>query len=131
VIWLKRLLPLAVIGLGWLGYSFLDKTVSARQEQEENRLALVTAQVWIATAMYRNDPERYLAYRDSLLKANDIPRDEVFAFLVQREKYPEELLPFAQKVQRLVDSLYHVEDSLAREAMIRAQDSARVSSSGH
>lgn len=131
MIWLKRLLPLVVIGLGWLGYSFWDKTVSARQEQEENRLALVTAQVWIATAIYHNDPERYLAYRDSLLEANDVPRDEVFAFLEQREKYPEELLPFAQKVQRLVDSLYHVEDSLAREAMIQAQDSARASSSGH
>ena len=120
-----------MIGLGWLGYSFWDKTVSAGQEQEENRLALVTAQVWIATAMYRNDPERYLAYRDSLLEANDVPRDEVFAFLEQREKYPEELLPFAQKVQRLVDSLYHVEDSLAREAMIQAQDSARAAASGN
>ena len=126
MIWFKRLLPFAAIVLIWLAYNIWDRSVTKRQKEEEDRLALVTAQVWVGTAKYRDDPERYLAYRDSLLDASGVPRERVFAFLKQREDQPEELLPFAQEVRRLVDSLCQVEDSLYREARIRAHDSAKA-----
>jgi GAF domain-containing protein len=124
LIWLKRALPFVVIGLIWPGYSAWDRISTESREREENQLALVTAQAWIATAKYRYDQERYLEYRDSLLEAADVPREQMFAFLERREDQPEDMLPFAQKVQRLVDSLYLVEDSIARDAKIRARDSA-------
>ena len=126
MIWLKRLLPLLVVGLALGGYFLWDKLSTSWESEEENRLALVTAQVWIATAKYRKEPARYLAYRDSLLKAADVPREKVLDFLKGREKQPEQLLPFAQKVQRVVDSLYRIEDSLARETTTKAQDSLRA-----
>lgn len=126
LIWLKRLLPLLVIALAVGGYFLWDKLSTKWESEEENRLAQVTAQVWIATAKYRNEPAKYLAYRDSLLKAADVPREKVLDFLKGREKQPEHLLPFAQKVQRVVDSLYRIEDSLAREAIMKAQDSLRA-----
>lgn len=124
LIWLKRALPLVVIALIWPGYTAWDRITTANREREESRLALVTAQVWIATAKYRYDQERYLEYRDSLLESADVLREQVFAFLEGREDQPEEMLPFAQKVQRLVDSLYLIEDSIARDAKVRARDSA-------
>jgi len=123
LIWLKRVLPLIVIGALAGGYIMWDDWYTARRLAEEDKVALVTAQVWIATAKYRNDPERYIEYRDSLLEASNVPRERIYAFLGRQEDQPEELLPFARKVQRLVDSIYRIEDSVARETEKRIKDS--------
>jgi len=125
LIFLKRLLLFLLLGLTWLAYTLWDQHTSARRALEEEQLALVTAQVWVATALYRDDPERYLAYRDSLMEASDVPREKAFALLENRESQAEELLPFAQRVQKLVDSLSHIQDSLLREEKIRLADSAK------
>lgn len=122
----KRLLPFLLLGLVWLAYTLWDNNQSAQRALEEERLAQVTAQVWVATALYRDDPERYLAYRDSLLEANNVPREKIFAFLEKHQNESEELLPFAQRVQQLVDSLSHIQDSLLREEKIRLADSAKA-----
>lgn len=114
LIWLKRLLPVIVLAAAVGVYLLWDKWSSQRQVQEQNRVALVTAQAWIATAKYRNEPERYIQYRDSLLKASGVARKEVFDFLDRTGDPPEELLPFARRVQTLVDSLYRIEDSLLK-----------------
>ncbi|MEW5795076.1 MAG: hypothetical protein AB1772_01820 [Candidatus Zixiibacteriota bacterium] len=126
MIWLKRLLPLLVLGMAVGGYVLWDRWNSEKRSLEENRLALVTAQVWIATARYRYDPERFVAYRDSLLQAESVPREKVLEFLNGRENQPEDLLPFAQKVQKCVDSLYRIEDSIVRQRKIDMRDSVRA-----
>jgi len=126
VIWLKRLLPLFVIALGYGGYSIWDKWYTERENRDESEIAKVTAQVWIATAKYRNDPARYMQFRDSLLKATGVPRDRVMKFLERREGEPEDLLPFAMKVQNLVDSLYKIEDSIALIEVKRVEDSLKI-----
>ncbi len=125
MILLKRLLPFLVIGLAWLAYTYWDRTQSAQRAAEEEHLALVTAQVWVATALYRDDPERYLAYRDSVLEANDVPRERVFDFLESRQSEAEELHPLAGRVKQLVDSLATIQDSLIRAEKVRLADSAR------
>jgi hypothetical protein len=122
----KRLFPFLFVGLGWLAYYHWDQTESASRAAEEERLALVTAQVWIATALYRDEPEKYMAYRDSLLAANDVEREKVFSFLENRRDKTEDLLPFAQRVKTLTDSLGHIQDSLLREERIRLADSVRT-----
>jgi hypothetical protein len=126
VIWLKRILPLVIIGLGVGGYVLWDKWSSERKALEERELALVTAQIWVATAKYRNEPEKFMHYRDSLLQATGVLRQRVLDFLKTREAEPEELFPFALKVQKLVDSLARVEDSIIKVEIKRVEDSVRV-----
>jgi len=124
VIWLKRLLPVIVLAAAVGVYFLWDKWSAQRQLREQDRVALVTAQAWIATAKYRNEPERFVQYRDSLLEANGVTREEVFGFLERTGDPPEELLPFARKVQWLVDSLYRIEDSVLKVTERQARDSA-------
>ena len=126
MIWLKRILPLLVIGLGVGGYFLWDKWQVEKQALEEQELALVTAQVWVATAKYRNEPERFMQYRDSLLQVAGVPRERVMDFLAGREAEPEELFPFAQKVQKLVDSLAHIEDSILKAEIQRMRIQIRA-----
>jgi len=121
LIWLKRLLPIIVLAVAAGGYFLWDKWSTQRAAQEQDRVALVTAQAWIATAKYRNAPERYIAYRDSLMAASGVSRDQVLGFLESAGDPPEEILPFARQVHKLVDSLFRIEDSVARE---RGRDSA-------
>ena len=126
MIWLKRLLPIIILAAAVGVYFLWDKWSAQRQLQEQDRVALVTAQVWIATAKYRNEPERFIQYRDSLLKASGVKREEVFGFLERTGDPPEELLPFARRVQWLVDSLYRIEDSVLKVAERQARDSAET-----
>ena len=126
MIWLKRLLPFIVLGATAYGYYLWDKTTTERHLAEQDRLALLTARIWVATAEYRDDPERFLAYRDSLVAAAGLSHDKVFDFLDQYSDDPEGLLPFSQQISDLVDSIYRVDDSLAREAKIRAHDSTQA-----
>ena len=121
----KRLLPFLLLGLAWLAYTLWDNRQTEQRALEEEQLAQVTAQVWVATALFRDDPEAYLAYRDSVLDAGGVPRDKVFAFLESRQNEAEQLLPLAQRVKQLVDSLAYIQDSLFREERIRLADSVR------
>lgn len=115
-----------LLGLTWASYTYWDQYQSEQRAAEEEQLALVTAQVWVATALYRDDPEQYLSYRDSLLAASNVPCDQVFEFLQKRQSEAEDLLPFAQRVNQLVDSLALIQDSLLREEKIRLADSVRT-----
>jgi hypothetical protein len=126
LIWLKRLLPVIVLAAAVGVYLLWGKWSAQIQSQEQNRVALVTAQAWIATAKYRNDPERYIQYRDSLLKTSGVARKEVFEFLDRTGDPPEELLPFARRVQSLVDSLYRIEDSLLKHQSHDSTEAAKA-----
>jgi hypothetical protein len=126
LIWVKRLSPFVLLVLIWFGYHFGRDYLANRRAAEQDRLALVTAQVWVATAVYRDDPERYTAYRDSLLAANHIEREDMFEFLKRFESKPEKYLPFTQKVQDDVDSLARIADSLSRDKKIQAADSLKA-----
>ena len=86
----------------------------------------MTAQVWVATAVYRDEPERFLEYRDSLISASGLSRDDVFDFLDRYQSDPEMLLPLSRDIRKKVDSIYRAADSLRREAKIRAHDSAKA-----
>ena len=123
MIWLKRLLPIIILAAAYGGYYLWDKWHTQRELAEMDRAALVTAQAWIATANYRNTPERYLEYRDSLLVASGVNREQVLGYLESAGDPPEELLPFARRVHNLVDSLFRVEDSVTRESGRRGSDS--------
>ncbi|RKX24092.1 MAG: hypothetical protein DRP45_08975 [Candidatus Zixiibacteriota bacterium] len=119
MIWLKRFIPFAVILLGWFGYAFVSDFLASERESQTDRTALITARVWIATAEYQDDPDGFIQYRDSLLEAEDITPDQLFAWLEQYKGRPERSLQFTQRIQHYVDSLYQVE-----EARLKAEDAA-------
>jgi len=81
LVWVKRLSPLVLIALVWAGYHYGGRWLDNRREAEEKRLALVTAQTWVATARFREQPERFLAYRDSLLSEAGVTREEISEYL--------------------------------------------------
>jgi len=111
-----------LIALVWAGYHYGGRWLDNRREAEEKRLALVTARTWLATARFRENPDRFLAYRDSLLDEAGVTREEISEYLKRYGGREEKYLPFAHKVQYYVDSLARIEDSLIREAKIGTAD---------
>jgi len=126
LIWLKRAAPVILIVLLWGGYVFWRGYSEQRREREEDRLATVTARVWIASAEYRHDPDRFIQYRDSLLAASGIKKKRLFSFLKWYQGEQEEYLPFTRKVKTLVDSLVAVENARLKEQADSTADSAIV-----
>jgi hypothetical protein len=115
LIWVKRLAPFVIIAVAiyiYVGY--------ARKEEEkraaiDDRHALVTAQIWVASAKYRANPEEYQRVRDSLLTAAAMTKDDLIDFVNADTSQPENLAPFLNLVQMYIDSLLDIEDSLAME----------------
>jgi len=81
------------------------------QTQEIDRYASVTAQIWMGSAVYRNHPDQFLTFRDSLLKAHGMSAMEIGSFLDQKHQTPAEYLEFVKVVNLKVDSIFRV-DSL-------------------
>lgn len=78
--------------------------------EDIDRYASVTAEIWIGSAIYRNQPDQFMAYRDSLLAAHGISGVEIGRFLDQKHQTPEEYLDFVNVVNAKVDSIYKLEN---------------------
>jgi len=115
-----------LLGLGWFSYKKTDDYFARQRAAKQHRFALVTAQAWMATANYRADSTRYLAYRDSLLAVSGLDANQIRELPVEFEKEPERYQEFATEVARLVDSLYRIADSTRKK---RELDSAEVDES--
>ena len=68
-------------------------------------LALVTAQVWVGSAEYRQDPARYLAWRDSLLEAEGLSADSLQVYLRRYQDHPAGYEDYTRLVSYYVDSI--------------------------
>lgn len=109
----------------YLGYIRAEKEKRARIE---DRYALVTAQIWVASAKHRANPEEFLRVRDSLLEADSLTSDDLRAFVAADSGQAEKLTPFMSLVQQYVDSLMDVEDSLLlirEDSLKKAADAIR------
>jgi hypothetical protein len=111
-IWFKRLIPFVLLGLIWLAYVKIRDYRQDRQAHFESKIALVTAHIWIAGAKYHDNPDRFMQYRDSVLKANDLNLDEIEDYASKYQKEPEKYERVAELTAEYVDSLYELEDSL-------------------
>ncbi|MBD3257269.1 hypothetical protein GF377_02460 [candidate division GN15 bacterium] len=123
MVWVKRLLPLVVIAVGYFGYTLWHDWYTSSRAEELDRTALITARVWVGTARYAGDQDRFLTWRDSLLEAQGITVEEAEEFLERYQREEEQFLEFAQRVKTYVDSLSKLEDSL-RTARFREADTA-------
>lgn len=105
MIWLKRILPLALIVAAWFAYTNYTENQIAKNERFARQYALVTAQVWLATAEYRNDNAEFLRVRDSLLVAAGCTKDDLEEYLQENKSRPEFYAPYVRLVKTFVDSL--------------------------
>ncbi len=121
MLWIKRLLPFVVIGLAVLGWMKWQNWSEQRDLAEDSRMALITAQVEMGTAKYVGEPDAFLAFRDSLLRAEGLTAEAMFDYLDRYKKHPERYLSYAKQVTVFVDSLAAIEkkriQAAEREAM--------------
>ena len=113
-VWVKRLVPLVLLAAIWSGYRAWQSWRESAHLAEVDRLGSVVAEVWIGTAKYRHDPARYIVWRDSLLKAHGVTREELDAYVAKHSDETQEYYDFSKIVARKVDSLYKIEDSVVR-----------------
>ena len=114
--WFKRLLLLAaIIGLPF-AYFIYGKYKKAQNEEISQKYALITAQSWIATAKFMDEPEKYIAFRESLLTAQETTIDEIESFLSEYKNEAEKYVGYAGFVKFYVDSLVAIEDSILKTA---------------
>jgi predicted negative regulator of RcsB-dependent stress response len=112
LIWIKRLLPFAIIIIVWLAYGYYSDYKVTRKMKIDQKYARVTALVWVASAKYRNDAERFIKYRDSLLAADSLDIEKAQKYIDSYQKAPEELGVFTTLVIMHIDSLIAIEDSI-------------------
>jgi hypothetical protein len=125
-VWVKRLVPLALLAGVWYGYGVWQTTREAADLAEAARLAPVVAEVWVGTADHRHDPVRFVAWRDSILKARGVSRDELRTYFRKHPEETDKYYGFAQLVSIRIDSIAKIQDSLIRLRNKRspAEDSA-------
>jgi hypothetical protein len=111
LLWIKRILfGLAVIVI-LSGHYLWNELTIYRGKTLAQKYAKVTAETWIAYAKFNNEPEKYRSYRDSLLEAQDISKEEIDDYIALYQKKPERYMYFATLVNAYVDSLVRIEDS--------------------
>ena len=97
-------------------YYIYGKYKSAKNEELSQKYALITAQSWIATAKFMDEPEKYIAFRESLLAAQNITIVEIESFLSEHKDEAEKYVVYAGFVKFYVDSLAAIEDSILKTA---------------
>ncbi len=112
MVWIRRIAALLIIaGIAYAWYFFSIGREEQRKRQTD-RYADVLAELWVGTAKYRQVPEQYNQFRDSLLRARDVTEEELRAFQRRYADRPEELLYFAEQLKLTVDSLVLGVDSI-------------------
>ena len=87
--------------------------------------ALVTAKVWYASARFRDDPERFEDYRDTILAEANLSKDQMYQFLELYKNKPVNYEVFAHWVSYYVDSLYELGQDYSGENSYK-QDSVKT-----
>jgi len=105
LIWLKRLAPLVVFVAGVLGYQYYRDSVVERHLRQDREIARLTARVWLASAVFREHPDKYIVYRDSVLAANKISTEQMNNYLTAYGDDSEDFGGFSLLVKQYVDSL--------------------------
>jgi hypothetical protein len=114
VVWIKRLAPLVLIALLWVGWVQYANWKTERENNEDLRMAQITSRVWVAAAKYRTDSKAYIAYRDSALKANGLSDSSLEKYAAGIATQVDRQLQFANLVYKGVDSLVKIQDSILK-----------------
>ena len=114
---IKRIAPFVIIFLAYVAYDkYTTRQLTERHETERVH-ALIAARLWVAGAEFRDEPESYLAYRDSFLTDQGFTLKQMNDFLKKYKKKPEEYRAYTQWVSFYVDSLYAIDDSVGVDSI--------------
>ena len=107
MIWLRRTIVPMILLLAVGGYFGYGKWRAADDGEMLENCAQATAQIWVATATFREDEdlERLLLFRDSILVAFDLTTEEIETYAEADNDQPEKYHGFVTRVGELVDSL--------------------------
>jgi len=114
MIWVKRLVPLVILVGIYFGYGYYTDVQKQTRLNQATLHAEVTAKLWLASAYYRNDTDRFVIYRDSILSEADISLDKAVEYLDLYSSESEQYRSFSAKVAELVDSLAIFDKSYER-----------------
>lgn len=110
----SRLIPftifVGVIFAIWQAREWLHE----RDEARGYDLARITAILWVGTATYRTEPEKYSLFCDSVLVSTGYSALEIEKLMLQYARDPENSLPMLGKISRLVDSISRVREGSYR-----------------
>lgn len=89
-------------------------TRAAEIEAEDRAIAEVVSQVWLAGAEFRNNPERFLQFRDSLMESAGLTKTKLLDY-VTRVDDPGRRAEFVTVLSQAIDSLVELQlaDSLS------------------
>lgn len=105
MIWVKRMVPLIIAVAFFFGYRYYTKAEQTSRALQSALHAEVTAKLWLASAYYRTDTERFIMYRDSILGQAGLSLKEANEYLDVYRGESEQYRSFVQNVAQLVDSL--------------------------
>lgn len=108
LIWLKRLVPFILIAAIIGGYYFYREKQKEEIIETSKEHALVTAKVWYASARFKDEPEKFENYRDTVLADAGLSKEQMYQFLELYKNVPVNYEVFAQWVSYYVDSLYEI-----------------------
>jgi hypothetical protein len=108
-IWFRRIWPIVLIAAILFGYNYYSKQQAALEVRRENQVALVTAKLWVASALYRHEPERYEQVRDSVLTATGLKQEHIELYMERYTSADINPAAFAEKVKFKIDSLVRLE----------------------
>ncbi len=124
MIWLKRIVPLVLIGLMVGGYYYYDRYTTRRQAAMTQHRAELTARVWFNATRFRNEPQMFATIRDSFIADAGLTREQMQAYLDKYSHEPERYKDFARWVNYYIDSLCDV-----REGYMKGRDKPDTTSS--
>ncbi|MFH2047986.1 MAG: hypothetical protein ABIJ12_00950 [bacterium] len=125
MIWLKRLVPFILIAAMIWGYYYYRGKQKEEIIETSKEHALVTAKVWYASARFKDEPEKFENYRDTVLAEAGLSKEQMYQFLEIYKKVPVNYEVFAHWVSYYVDSLYEIGQSIDKEKGYK-QDSVGV-----
>jgi len=105
---IRRLILPLIIVMAIIGVFLYSRWRTTQASEIRERCAQATAHIWLATATFRDAPEQFLTFRDSVLRDHDLTVEEVQAYTSQDAAEPERYAAFVARVNDLVDSLVAV-----------------------
>lgn len=122
MVWVRLLGVIVALAVIVLGYQWWHDRRENTALEERMHLALVTAQVWIAAAEYRQEPDRFLVWRDSLLAVEGVSADSMQLFLRRYEDRLAGYEDYARLVSYYIDSLIQERGQLPDSVLFDTAD---------